>query len=472
MKQSFRANLSANTVQLCINQAFSMAVFYFLSKGLSKADFGELNWTLAIFLTAFALLSFGLDQIIIKKIAAGEDRPVLLSLHFFHAAVAGFLFYAALFILLILFPSFFSHHQLLLLVGAGKLLLFFSTPFKALAAGAERFRTMLYMSVSATLIKGLCVGVLFFENKISLALIVPVFVLADASELAFGFMLSRKILKTPFARFPRWKAYRNFIKEAFPQLGIVLFSSALARVDWILIGFFLSAFKLAEYSFAYKAFEAASLPLLVIAPLLLPYFTRLVKEGRSLGQNESVQLLLRAEMVIACLAALCLNVIWNPVIDGITGGKYGSVNTRTVFILSMALPVLYLNNFLWTVHFAHGNMKLIFRSFVLSFFVNVFANFLLIPLYQNEGAALSYLLSVSVQTIFYLLYQKEEKIIGWQSLLFCSFCALCSGILYKYSSLQAVWMLPLCVALYLFLLLCTVQLRRADWQTFKQVLKA
>jgi len=147
------------------------------------------------------------------------------------------------------------------------------------------------------------------------------------------------------------------------------------------------------------------------------------------------------------------------------------VNARTIFLLSMTLPVLYLNNFLWTVHFAHGNTKIIFRSFVLGFLINLSANLVLSPLYQNEGAAFSYFLSVTLQTAFYFVYLKRERTVGWQSLLFCSSCALGSGAVCKYSSLQTEWVLPLCIALYLFLLLCTVQLRRTDWQIFKQALK-
>ncbi|MBD0298542.1 MAG: oligosaccharide flippase family protein [Flavisolibacter sp.] len=407
MKQSFRSNISANTVQLAINQFFSLLVFYFLSKGLNKDDFGELNWTLAVFISVYTVLSFGIDQMIIKKVAAGENKSHVLSVHLYHVIINGVFFYALLIGLQYIFPVFFEKHTLLLLLGAGKMFLFFSTPFKSIASGQGFFRAVLYMSVSSTIIKGVSICFLFYANRISLAIIVPVFIVADCSELIFGLYLTRKILKVPLVLKFNGRAYVQLLKEAYPQIGVVVFSAALARMDWILIGFFLPAHKLAEYSFAYKAFELACLPLLVIAPLLVPYFTGLLKEGKNIYLHENVRLLLRVEMAIACLFALCLNITWNPFVDAITAGKYGAVNTTTVFILSIALPVLYLNNFLWSIHFSNGNTRTIFYSFAIAFSLNLLGNIILIPLFGNDGAAFSYLLSISVQTAFYFTRMKE-----------------------------------------------------------------
>jgi O-antigen/teichoic acid export membrane protein len=470
MKQSFRSNISANIIQLLINQAFGLLVFYFLSKGLSKADFGELNWALAIFLAVFIILSFGIDQVIIRKIAAGENKKSLLSIHFFHVLSSGILFYGLLAALHFIFPNVFGKHSLLLLLGIGKLVQFFSTPFKSIASGSEHFKAVLYMSISSAVIKGLCIVYLFYTNDMSLPIIIPVFIIADVSEFIFGFYLTRKVLKVPFVLNFYWKEYKQLVKEAFPQIGVVVFSSALARIDWILIGLFLGASKLAEYSFAYKAFELSSLPLLAIAPLLVPYFTRLLREGKKPGEQQNIHLLLRGEMMIACFAALCINIVWNPFADVITDGKYGAANTTTILILSASLPVLYLNNFLWSVHFAYGNLKLIVYSFAFCFSINLLGNLILIPIIGNEGAALSYLLSISAQTLFYASQVKEKMRIGWQPLVFCSACAVCSGAISKYSSLNVWWLLPLCILSYFILLFCTVQLHKTDWTIFRRVM--
>ena len=71
----FLRNISANTFQLIINQLFGLGIFYALSKGLDKNIFGQINWSLAVLLTVFGVLTFGIDQVMIKKIAAGRRYP-------------------------------------------------------------------------------------------------------------------------------------------------------------------------------------------------------------------------------------------------------------------------------------------------------------------------------------------------------------------------------------------------------------
>ena len=90
------------------------------------------------------------------------------------------------------------------------------------------------------------------------------------------------------------------VRESLPQVGVVIFTSAIARFDWIFIGLFVSDVKLAEYSFAYKIFEITTLPLLAIAPLLVPFFTiffQQKKENNSVSV-QNVKFLLRMEMVL------------------------------------------------------------------------------------------------------------------------------------------------------------------------------
>src|SRR6476646_4478013 len=126
MRQSLARNLSFTALQLIINQVLSLLAFYFLSTHLSKTDFGEFNWCLAILLTVFSILSFGIDQVLVKKIAAGQEADNCFSLYFFHVIATGLLFYGLLFLGYVFFPFFFKQHYILLTLAIAKLVLFFS----------------------------------------------------------------------------------------------------------------------------------------------------------------------------------------------------------------------------------------------------------------------------------------------------------------------------------------------------------
>ncbi len=254
---------------------------------------------------------------------------------------------------------------------------------------------------------------------------VIVFISGDTLELIIGILIFRRTGLTPSAA--KWdrQRYIALLKQTLPQFGVVVITSALARFDWIFIGIVLSAVKLAEYSFAYKIFELSTLPLLAIAPLLIPWFTRLFKDGAR-PDLAPLKFLARTEMAVAAFTVLMINICWSPMIDGLTAGKYGLVNERTIFILSLCLPLQYLCNFLWTVSFAQGRLKMILTAFVITLIVNVTGDLMLIPIYENEGAAIACLAGIAGQTIFYL-YCNNVKELN-KSLYYCLICTACACI--------------------------------------------
>jgi O-antigen/teichoic acid export membrane protein len=461
MKSRLVKNLSANATQLIVNQVFGFGIFYVLSIGLDKYNFGQINLVLAILLAVFNILSFGIDQLIIKKIAAGTEVSSILSIYMLHVLLTGFVFYGILIIGYFFFHSDNYTYNLLLLIGIGKTILFFSTPLKQVANGLEKFKLLAYMSVCSNILRCVGVVVLYLIYHLGIFTIVSVFVFGDIAETLVCFFLFDRSIKLKVD--VKWNrtGYSSLLRESLPQTGVVLITSALARFDWIFIGFMVSAIKLAEYSFAYKIFEIATLPLLVIAPILIPRFTKLFQQTDC--RVDELKLLVRIEMIIAALVALILNICWSPVIDGVTSGKYGSINVKTIFILSLCMPFIYINNFLWTVFFAQGRLKAILMSFIITLLVNVGFDIILIPIFKNEGAAFAFLLACMVQTVYYL---KKNTVAGlthtWLPLIFCTASALISGFTAKMLFINWWLALPAAIVFYTILLFASKQLKLSD----------
>jgi O-antigen/teichoic acid export membrane protein len=399
IRNRFFKNVSYNTFQLITNQIFGLLVFYGLSRGLDKNLFGEINWVLAVLLTAFGLLTLGIDQVVVKKIAAGYNRQSIFSIYFFHVIATGGIFYFMLLVGFLFLPGAHFHRKFLLFIGFGKLLLYLSTPFKQLALGLEKFREFFFMSIVSNITRGFSIAILLLLHKITVFNILIIFVAGDLAELALSAFISRPVLKNFFG--PRWNKKRQILimKESLPQAGVVFFTSIMARFDWIVIGLFISAVKLAEYSFAYKLFEVSLLPLLVVAPIMIPLFTRMNEQFKNVND---IFFFLEWQIIIASFVALMLNICWIPVVDYISDGKYGNVNSNTIFLLSLSMPFIYFSNFMWTIQFAKGNMKTIFTIIAFSFVINLLGCSILIPIYKNEGAAAAYFITVLSQVILYL----------------------------------------------------------------------
>jgi len=165
-------------------------------------------------------------------------------------------------------------------------------------------------------------------------------------------------------------------------------------------------------------------------------------------------------------------VCWTPLIDHFKAGKYGYVNRQTIFILSLGIPLVYLNNFLWTMYFAQGRLKIILQSFVLAVCINVGLDVLLIPVYKNAGAAVAILISLMGQCIFYITKNELRQLNGsFLSCLFCTFIAV--GVLVINSLLHINILISAGMAIIFFiaLLLITRQINLKDTAALSYFLK-
>jgi peptidoglycan biosynthesis protein MviN/MurJ (putative lipid II flippase) len=204
--------------------------------------------------------------------------------------------------------------------------------------------------------------------------------------------------------------------------------------------------------------------------LLIPWFTRLFKDGDPNVNN--LKLLARMEMIIAAFTIVVINSCWSPVIDKLTAGKYGAVNEHTIFILSLCIPLIYFTNFLWTISFAKGRLKMIFTAFVITITVNVIADIILIPIFKNEGAAIGYLAGYAAQSIYFMIRNDEKGLNNiLYPLLICTGCACLSVFGSKLLFVNVWGVVGGAVLFYIVGLIVTRQVRLKDGKSLKMIME-
>jgi O-antigen/teichoic acid export membrane protein len=253
---------------------------------------------------------------------------------------------------------------------------------------------------------------LYLFKTFTIQNIVIGFVGTSFIELLINYYFINKKISPQFKPILEKKAYKDFVLESLPQLGVVLFDSALARVDWILLGIFSTATITAEYSFAYKFFELSKLPLLILAPVLLTRFSKLFHSNEPLTaeKQKAIQDFFNLEIFISLLIPIFMICAWTDLIDLITDGKYGAVNQLIFTILAICVPLHFVINYLWTIGFVQGKLKEIMWITITVSILNLVSNIILIPLYGSVGAAVSFLLVTTIQLLFYFLFIKQNKL--------------------------------------------------------------
>ncbi len=195
---------------------------------------------------------------------------------------------------------------------------------------------------------------------------------------------------------------KALLKEGFPLLGLVLFSQALARADWILMGAMRSAGETGEYAFAYRIFEISWLPHAILGTVLLPKLSSALRTGEVTLQSRNRLTALHRVMVVgSVILPLALLLGWSPVIDYLTGDKYGRVNELIMMILCISVPFAAGTGLMWNAAIALKKTAGIMAISCVSSLLSVAMNLLLIPLWGGEGAAVASTIPFIFQYVLY-----------------------------------------------------------------------
>ena len=467
MSRKLVRDISASSTQVILNQVLGLIIFFIVSRYLEKDRYGELNWSLAVLTFITTILSLRLEQIVVKKIAAGGDSAKMLTLFTGHVIFTGLGFYLVLGTASLLFPAFFQEHDLLLILAISHLLAFFSSPFKQLANGLESFRVLAGMSSVANVLRAAWLAIAVWLDSFTIEVVLGIYIFSSLAELAACYLLARYSLNIRFSKYRRG-AYTSLIRESLPMAGAVILHATIARIDWILIGLFTTAQQTAEYSFAYRIYELSPVPLLIIAPVLLSRFSRFFStKGRNelLNHGKEVSMLIRVSMIIATAIPLALNLVWAPVMDYLTNGKYGSVNSITFLLLSLCTPFLYMNNMFWTVELAQNRLRRILQVTLVTFTIILVGDLALIPRYAAIGAAAVYLCAIVVEYANYLrasvLSSFRES---YTAPLICIAAAGSSGYIAVLVTNHILLRIAIAFIIFCLLLLATKQLQKSDWK--------
>ncbi|MEO6831779.1 MAG: polysaccharide biosynthesis C-terminal domain-containing protein [Chitinophagaceae bacterium] len=449
MRQYVRT-ASATTIQMVANQFFGLLFFLGMALLLPKDLFGRINWAIAVCATLTIISSLGFDHVIVGKLGAGETVKDTVGVYIGHTILLALIGVSGLAIFHWLKPSFFQHNPEFIAIYAGLFATFMSMPFKQLANGKQHFGALAWMGVSGNFFKVVILFSLYFSHAVNDKNIALLFLISGLLEWIFCFAIatgfSGKIL-LPTIDFSKYKALVFF---SFPQLGVILLDSAFARIDWILMGIISTNALTADYSFAYKAYESSRLPLLIIAPIILPKLSKLYSQGGISKEKASeLNFLWRAESLICVVIPLLLNICWDDVVNLVTHNRYG-VSTRWVYaVLSLSLPMAYIINYLWTIAFSTGRLRLTFYFTAITLGVNFGLNLILIPLYGALGAAIAFTTSTAVQMVLYIWRVREPKL-SMRYLDFALTCFSAIALVALTTVLPIHWFLKLVLAFLLY----------------------
>ncbi|WP_431200345.1 oligosaccharide flippase family protein [Mucilaginibacter sp. P19] len=448
-------------------QVLGSIFFYIISVYLSKDSFGAISWMNALSIFVTTILGFGLEQVVIRRIAASQRSDWAAAAFLFHSLTTFFVTLGVLLLLSLILHDNIYRALPWFFIAQG--LLFLGIPLKQFLNAKEKFTPYGVIAVISNSLRVCGAFYLITIQQLQVRSIVMVMIGTAGAELLA--LLIYVITKTDFSFKFQFRAYKKLLKEATAQYVSVIFDMSLSRMDWLLLGFMASKTVLADYSFAYRAYELSRLPMLIIAPVILPRLSRLMALKPSNQLQEQVNSFNTVELLLAMLLPLVLNILWIPVVGMITGGKYGAANATEFLILSLCIPLQFFINLLWSLSFSVKKYKAVSSVTVICATTNIALNLILIPLLNGIGSAMAFLITNILQAVlYYRLVNKNIMHISLRPFVILFPAALAGWFITASINIHFLFRLLLGIVFYLLVALMSNQLSSRNIQNSKQFL--
>lgn len=410
-KRSLLGNFFSSGLQAIAVQLLGVAFFYIISLYLSKNDFGVISWANAVSAFVATLLCFGLDQGVTRRIALSHTSDWAAAAFLLHALATSALALGVIIIIRILGGDASQGLQILPWVFGAQAFTYTASSLKQYLNAKEQFTPYGAIAFFSNVAKIVLAVLLVRGGSFGQQEVVYILVVCAAFELVG--LLIYVFTRTSFRISFRFSAYTKLVRESAPLYFAMLFDSSLSRMDWILLGLISTSVVTADYSFAYRAYEIARLPLTIIGPVILPKFVRMLSREPQipLGKQRQITQFLSVEVCLAVMAVIALNIVWEPWVGAITQGKYGPSNNVEFMLLSLCLPFHFFINLLWTITYAAKHYRHITIVTVITAVSNLVLNLCLIPAYGGLGAAMAYVLATVIQAVaYYIVVRKHFRL--------------------------------------------------------------
>ncbi|MDP9079231.1 MAG: polysaccharide biosynthesis C-terminal domain-containing protein [Bacteroidota bacterium] len=471
MKNKLLVKVFSSGLQAMSVQVLGAFFFYFISIYISKGDFGVISWTNAVSIFLTTLLGFGLEQVVVRRIAASGRSDWAAAAFFFHAVVGFILTFALLLFFVGLLKNHASIYKALPWFFLAQGMLFIGIPLKQFLNAKEQFTPYGVIAVISNACKIVVAWLLMKQGILHLQTILLILIGTAVFELCCLFIYL--LVKTSFSFKFQFRAYLKLIKESSSQYLSVIFDMSLSRMDWILLGIMTSSSVLADYSFAYRAYELARLPMLIMAPIILPRFARLLVNNNKIDieYQKYIKSLNITELFFAALIPLILNILWIPLLNLITNGKYGESNSLEFSILSLCIPLQFFINLLWSLSFGAKKYKAVSYITIICAVTNITLNLILISKFNGLGAAVAFLATTLLQAgLYYRLVQREIMVVSLRPIIIFTVEAMVLYFITTGIHVNFIVQLIIAIVLYLLITLLTRQITRQHLSNFKLLL--
>ena len=265
-------------------------------------------------------------------------------------------------------------------------------------AGLHLFKTDSIISVLDRTLMILICSVLLWGNVSDTSFQIKWFVFAQTAAYSITALVAFVLVLIRTGKI-KLKIDRQFsialLKQSYPYAILALLMASYNRFDAILLERLLGngSLQAGIYAQAFRILDAASMFALLFAGLLLPIFSKMLKQKESIGQLTQLSFIL--VVVPAIIIAITCSFFSNEIMDLLYHQHVAS--SANIFSILMfgyiSISTTYIFGTLLT---ANGSLKQLNIMASIGMALNILLNLILIPQFEAMGSAIA---SLSTQTL-------------------------------------------------------------------------
>lgn len=195
----------------------------------------------------------------------------------------------------------------------------------------------------------------------------------------------------------------KLIRLCLPFAAIILLTALFLRMDGVMLKHMLNdnGLQAGIYAAAFRFFDAANMLAFLFPTLLLPMFSKMLKDKEDISDLLGISV--RAMLVMSIIYVSAFVAYRYNIMDALytrSDAQYGDA----MYYLLLAYLATSISYIYGALMFSHNHLKAIIRIQAIGVILNLMANYVLIPRYGATGAGLATLLTQTIMTLGMMIW--------------------------------------------------------------------
>lgn len=396
-QKSLKVNFLYNAAFKLLNILFPLITFPYVARIISVDGIGKVNYTLAIIEYFILISQFGIPTYAIRECAKYRDDKVKLS-----KTVQEILLINVIMIVLS-YAMFFGMLDIKAFHNYKTLLLIMSINIITTNLGVEWFYQAIeeykIITVRNLLVKIVSIILIFtlIKNESDYILYGLIIVISTALGYLLNFYQLRKYIH-PLKRFSNYNIKKH-IKPILVLFAMAFTISIYLNLDKVMLGLMSGDKAVGIYTASNKMVKMVLALVTALSTVMLPRMSYYIDKGLKDEINNLIKKSLDFIFMISIPSTIGIVMLSKQLILFFAGNDF----TEAIFTLKILSPIIIaiaLSNLTGIqILMAHGKERLVLVSTIFGAVINLLLNLILIPMFQQNGAAIATLIAEIAVTL-------------------------------------------------------------------------